>query len=232
MIDSFTSMRILLVEDDTGAARFIRKGLQEEGYTIDVAFDGEEGLHLATSQTYDLIILDIMLPEISGFALLKGARKKGVMTPVIFLTARDDKQDIVRGLELGADDYLIKPFSFPELLARIKAVLRRGQKDIELSKLRVADLTLSIINRAARRCGKDIELSAKEFSLLEYLMRNAGQILTRTMILEHVWGYDFDTSSNIIDVHINRLRSKIDRDFSSKLIHTIKGVGYVLKDQG
>lgn len=218
------------MEDDIGAARFIRKGLQEEGYTIDGAFDGEEGLHLATSQTYDLIILDIMLPEISGFALLKGARKKGVMTPVIFLTARDNKQDIVRGLELGADDYLIKPFSFPELLARIRAVLRRGQKDIELSKLAVADLTLSIINRTARRGGKDIELSAKEFSLLEYLMRNAGQILTRTMILEHVWGYDFDTSSNIIDVHINRLRMKIDRDFQTKLIHTIKGVGYVLKD--
>ena len=225
-------MRTLLVEDDSGASRFIRKGLQEQGYTVDVAFDGEEGLHLATSQTYDLIILDIMLPEISGFALLKGARKKGVMTPVIFLTARDDKQDIVRGLELGADDYLIKPFSFPELLARIKAVLRRGQKDIELSKLTVSDLTLSIINRTARRADRDIELSAKEFSLLEYLMRNAGQILTRTMILEHVWGYDFDTSSNIIDVHINRLRTKIDRDFSSKLIHTIKGVGYVLKDQG
>ena len=224
-------MRILLVEDDTGASRFIRKGLQEEGYTVDVAFDGEEGLHLATSQTYDLIILDIMLPEMSGFEALKSARKKKVMTPVIFLTARDDKEDVVHGLELGADDYLIKPFSFPELLARIKAVLRRGQKDIELSKLTVADLSLSIINRTARRGEKDIELSAKEFTLLDYLMRNAGQILTRTMILEHVWGYDFDTSSNIIDVHINRLRMKIDKDSPSKLIHTIKGVGYVLKNE-
>jgi two-component system copper resistance phosphate regulon response regulator CusR len=152
-------MRILLVEDDIGASRFIRKGLQEEGYTVDVALDGEEGLHLATSQTYDLIILDIMLPEISGFALLKDARKKGVLTPVIFLTARDEKNDVVRGLELGADDYLIKPFSFPELLARIKAVLRRGQKDIALSKLTVADLTLSIMNRTARRAGREIELS-------------------------------------------------------------------------
>jgi heavy metal response regulator len=224
-------MRILLVEDDTGASRFIRKGLYEEGYTVDVAFDGEEGLHLATSQNYDLIIMDVMLPEMSGFAALKSVRKKGVMTPVIFLTARDEKEDVVHGLELGADDYLIKPFSFPELLARIKAVLRRGQKDIELSKLTVADLSLSIINRTARRGEKDIELSAKEFTLLEYLMRNAGQILTRTMILEHVWGYDFDTSSNIIDVHINRLRMKIDRDFQIKLIHTIKGVGYVLKDE-
>jgi len=224
-------MRILLVEDDTGASRFIRKGLHEEGYTVDVAFDGEEGLHLATSQNYDLIIMDVMLPEMSGFEALKSVRKKGVMTPVIFLTARDEKEDVVHGLELGADDYLIKPFSFPELLARIKAVLRRGQKDIELSKLTVADLSLSIFNRTARRGEKDIELSAKEFSLLEYLMCNAGQILTRTMILEHVWGYDFDTSSNIIDVHINRLRMKIDRDFQTKLIHTIKGVGYVLKDE-
>jgi heavy metal response regulator len=224
-------MRILLVEDDTGASRFIRKGLHEEGYTVDVAFDGEEGLHLATSQNYDLIIMDVMLPEMSGFEALKSVRKKGVMTPVIFLTARDEKEDVVHGLELGADDYLIKPFSFPELLARIKAVLRRGQKDIELSKLTVADLSLSIINRTARRGEKDIELSAKEFTLLEYLMRNAGQILTRTMILEHVWGYDFDTSSNIIDVHINRLRMKIDKDSPSKLIHTIKGVGYVLKNE-
>ena len=224
-------MRILLVEDDTGASRFIRKGLHEEGYTVDVAFDGEEGLHLATSQNYDLIIMDVMLPEMSGFEALKSVRKKGVMTPVIFLTARDEKEDVVHGLELGADDYLIKPFSFPELLARIKAVLRRGQKDIELSMLTVADLSLSIFNRTARRGEKDIELSAKEFSLLEYLMCNAGQILTRTMILEHVWGYDFDTSSNIIDVHINRLRMKIDRDFQTKLIHTIKGVGYVLKDE-
>jgi heavy metal response regulator len=224
-------MRILLVEDDTGASRFIRKGLHEEGYTVDVAFDGEEGLHLATSQTYDIIILDVMLPEMNGFAVLKGTRKKGVMTPVIFLTARDDTQDVIHGLELGADDYLIKPFSFPELLARIKAVLRRGQKDLELARLLVSDLSLSIVNRTARRGEQDIELSAKEFALLEYLMRNAGQILTRTMILEHVWGYDFDTSSNIIDVHINRLRMKIDREFPVKLIHTIKGVGYVLKDE-
>jgi heavy metal response regulator len=224
-------MRILLVEDDMGASRFIRKGLQEKGYTIDVAFDGEEGFHFATAQDYDLIILDIMLPEMSGFEVLKGIRKKGIITPVIFLTARDEKEDVVHGLELGADDYLIKPFSFAELLARIKAVLRRGQKDSDLSKLTVADLTLNIMNRTANRGAKNIELSAKEFVLLDYLMRNAGQVLTRTMILEHVWGYDFDTSTNIIDVHINRLRAKIDKDFSRKLIHTIKGVGYVLTDE-
>ena len=224
-------MLILLVEDDMGASRFIRKGLQEKGYTIDVAFDGEEGLHLATSQTYDLIILDIMLPEMSGFEVLKGIRKKGIFTPIIFLTARDEKEDVIHGLELGADDYLIKPFSFAELLARITAVLRRGQKDLELSKLTADDLTLNLMNRIARRGDKNIELSAKEFMLLEYLMSNAGQILTRTMILEHVWGYDFDTSTNIIDVHINRLRAKIDKDFPRKLIHTIKGVGYVLTDE-
>jgi len=224
-------MIILLVEDDMGASRFIRKGLQEKGYTIDVAFDGEEGLHLATSQTYDLIILDIMLPEMSGFEVLKGIRKKGIITPVIFLTARDEKDDVVHGLELGADDYLIKPFSFAELLARIKAVLRRGQKDSNLSKLTIADLTLNLMNRTATRGDKVIELSGKEFMLLEYLMQNAGQILTRTMILDQVWGYDFDPSTNIIDVHINRLRNKIDKDFPRKLIHTIKGVGYVLTDE-
>ena len=224
-------MRILLVEDDTGASRFIRKGLQEKGYAIDVAFDGEEGLHCATLQAYDLIILDIMLPEMSGFEVLKGIRKKGILTPVIFLTARDEKEDVVHGLELGADDYLIKPFSFSELLARIKAVLRRGQKDLELSKLTVADLSLNLINRTAIRGDKVIELSSKEFRLLEYLMQNADQILTRTMILDQVWGYDFDPSTNIIDVHINRLRNKIDKDFPHKLIHTIKGVGYVLTDE-
>jgi two-component system copper resistance phosphate regulon response regulator CusR len=222
-------MRILLVEDDRSASRFLKKGLSEMGYTVDAVFDGEEGLYLATSQTYDLIILDIMLPEMNGFEVLKAVRRAGASTPVIFLTARDEKSDVVHGLELGADDYLIKPFSFPELLARIRAVLRRGQKDFESSRITVADLTLNLISRTAERGGQLIELSGKEFALLEYMMRNAGQILTRTMILERVWGYDFDTSSNIIDVHINRLRSKIDRDAGIKLIKTIKGVGYVLK---
>ncbi len=222
-------MRILLVEDDKGVSRFIKKGLKEKGYVVDVTFDGEEGLYLATSQNYDLIILDILLPKINGHEVLKDTRRKGVVTPVIFLTAKDEKEDIVRGLELGADDYLVKPFSFAELLARIKSVLRRGHKDIEVSKLTIGDLTLDLINRTAHRNERDIELSGKEFLLLEYLMRNSGQILTRTMILENVWGYNFDTSSNIIDVHINHLRMKIDKEFSRKLIHTIKGVGYALK---
>jgi two-component system, OmpR family, copper resistance phosphate regulon response regulator CusR len=224
-------MRFLLVEDDRSTSRFLKKGLSEIGYNVDTVFDGEEGLYLATTQAYDLIILDIMLPEMNGFEVLKAVRRAGSATPVIFLTARDDKTDVVRGLELGADDYLIKPFSFPELLARIRVVLRRGQKDFESSRLTVADLTLNLISRTAERAGQVIELSGKEFALLEYMMRNAGQILTRTMILERVWGYNFDTSSNIIDVHINRLRGKIDCDAEMKLIKTIKGVGYVLKSE-
>ena len=224
-------MRVLLVEDDRGVSRFIKKGLKEEGYVVDAAFDGEEGLHLALSQTYDLIILDILLPEMNGYEVLRKIREKGVVIPVICLTAKDEKEDIIKGLELGADDYLVKPFSFSELLARIKAVLRRGIKDVELSKLAAFDLSLDLINRKACRNGKDIELSGKQFLLLEYLMRNAEQILTRTMILENVWGYNFDTSSNIIDVHINHLRKKVDKDFPQKLIHTIKGAGYVLKSE-
>jgi len=224
-------MRILLVEDDKSTTRFIKKGLIENGYVVDVAFDGDEGCHLALAQTYDLIILDIMLPKMSGHEVLRIIQKKEATTPVIFLTAKDEKEDIVQGLELGADDYLVKPFSFSELLARIRAVLRRGQKVTEISTLTIGNVTLDLINRIARRNGKSIELSAKEFLLLEYLMKNAGHILTRTMILENVWGYNFDTSSNIIDVHINHLRLKIDKDYQPKLIHTIKGVGYVLKSK-
>jgi len=222
-------MRILIVEDDKGVSRFIKKGLSEEGFGVDAVFDGEEGLYMASTDVYDLIILDIMLPELNGFEILKGIRKKGVSAPVLFLTAKGEKEDIVHGLGLGADDYLVKPFAFAELLARIKAVLRRGQKDVEMSKLCVGDLILNLIDRTVSRSGNNIELATKEFALLEYLMRNPGQALTRTMILDKVWGYDFDTSSNIIDVHINRLRNKIDKGFDSTLIHTIKGVGYALK---
>ncbi len=225
-------MRILIVEDDRGASRFIKKGLIEEGFVAETVFDGEEGLFMATQQKFDLIILDVMLPEMNGFEVLKGIRAKGVSTPVIFLTARDQQGDIVHGFNLGADDYLVKPFAFAELLARIRAVVRRGQKGNDLLKINIDDLCLNCMTRSAEREGIPIELSAKEYLLLEYLMRNAGQVLTRTMILEHVWGYNFDTSSNIIEVHINRLRMKVDKDFPNKLIHTIKGVGYVLKAQG
>ena len=222
-------MRILIIEDDRGVSRFIKKGFQEKGFIVDTAFDGEEGLYLATSQVYDLIIIDVMLPEINGFEVLKGVRKKSLATPVIFLTAKGEQADIVHGLEIGADDYLVKPFAFAELLARVRAVMRRGSAEQQTSNIQAGDLSLNFIDRTAQRQNKTIELSGKEFALLEYLVRNAGQILTRTMILESVWGYNFDTSSNIIDVHINRLRSKIDRDFETKLIRTIKGVGYVLK---
>ncbi len=224
-------MKILLVEDDNSISRFIAKGLKEMLYTVDQVFDGEEGLHLALSESYDMIILDIMLPKIDGWEVLQCIRKEQIKTPVIILTAKDAKSDIVKGLELGADDYLVKPFAFAELLARVKAILRRGQPDTDLSIMAIGDLTLDLITRTVRRNGKDIELSAKEFMLLEYLMRNEGQILTRTMILESVWGYNFDTESNIIDVHINHLRKKIDSGYQSKLIRTIKGMGYVLKSE-
>jgi two-component system copper resistance phosphate regulon response regulator CusR len=223
-------MKILVVEDDRGALRFIKKGLTESGYSIDAVINGEDGLFLATNHSYDLIILDVMLPGLNGFEIISDLRKAGKETPVVFLTARDAPDDIVKGLNLGADDYLVKPFAFAELLARIKAVLRRGGKEKRFEQLCVGDLSLDLVARTAQRNRQRIELSGKEFMLLEYLMRNSGHVLTRTMILEKVWGYNFDTSSNIIDVHINRLRGKIDRQFKNRLIHTIKGVGYVLKE--
>ncbi|MGD9107244.1 MAG: response regulator transcription factor [Desulfobacterales bacterium] len=224
-------MRILVVEDDKGTARFIKKGLSEEGFITDVVSGGEEALFMAKTQIYDLIILDVMLPEINGFEVLRGIKQKGVSTPVLFLTAKDTKEDIIYGLDLGADDYLVKPFAFAELLARIRAVLRRGQTSDPMQKLIVGDLVLDRVTRQARREEKIIELTAKEYQFLEYMMRNTGQILTKTMILDHVWGYDFDTQSNIIEVHVNRLRAKVDKDFSTKLIHTARGVGYVIKTQ-
>ena len=222
-------MRILIVEDDKGTVRFIKKGLSEEGFMVDAVFEGDEGLFMASTETYDLIILDVMLPEINGFEVLKGTRKKGVSTPVLFLTAKDEKEDIIHGLDLGADDYLIKPFAFAELLARIRAVLRRGQTSDQMQKLIIGNLILDRVKRQARRDSEIVELTAREFQLLEYMMRNAGQILTKTMILERVWGYDFDTRSNIIEVHMNRLRAKVDKGFGTNLIHTVRGVGYVLK---
>lgn len=222
-------MKILLVEDDKSISRFIAKGLKEKGYVVDIAHEGEEGLQLIVGRSYDMVILDILLPGLNGYEILKQMRARKIETPVICLTAKGEQEDIVQGLELGADDYLVKPFAFAELQARIAAVLRRGKKDAGTTRLVVGDLTLDLINRTVRRNERDIELSGKEFLLLEYLMRNAGQIVTRTMILEKVWGYNFDPSSNVIDVHINHLRGKIDRDAPVKLIHTIKGVGYVLK---
>lgn len=223
-------MRILLVEDDESVARFVEKGLIENGFSVDVAVNGEDGLHLAVEEAYDLIILDIMLPVVNGDEILRTMRSKGMVTSVIFLTARDAQKDIIEGLNVGADDYMVKPFSFHELLARIRAILRRGKSSLS-TVLCAANLTLDQVTREVKRDNEPIDLTPKEYALLDYFMRNAGQVLTRTMISEHVWNYDFDTTTNVIDVHINHLRNKVDKDFSPQLIHTIKGVGYVLKEK-
>ena len=221
-------MKILLVEDDRHVARFVEKGLRENSFSVDIAENGEDGLYLATEESYDLIILDIMLPFLTGDKILHHLRETGNNIPAIFLTAKDSTTNIVNGLNLGADDYIVKPFSLHELLARIRAILRRG-KESSPSVLKIADLTLNQVTREIRRGGIDIELTPKEYSMLEYFMRAEGHVLTRTMISEHIWNYDFDPMTNIIDVHINHLRSKIDKNFSPKLIHSVKGVGYVLK---
>jgi two-component system OmpR family response regulator len=225
-------VRILYVEDDAIAREYIRRGLSEHGYTVDVACDGSEGLELAVAGEYQLVILDVGLPALHGFDLLRELRARGRSTPVLFLSARGEVQDRVRGLNLGADDYLPKPFAFAELLARIQAIARRRHDEPGDGVLRVADLELDLRAHAARRAGRDLELTAKQFTLLEYLMRSAGQVLSHTMITERVWGHSFDPYSNVIDVHIAQLRKKIDRDFSPKLLRTVKGVGYVLKEQG
>jgi heavy metal response regulator len=223
-------MRILVVEDEEKVASFIRKGLQEEHYAVDVALDGEEGLTMAQINPYDLVILDLMLPKLDGFRVLQRMRNDGVDAPVLVLTARDGVGDKVRGLDLGADDYLTKPFAFAELLARVRAILRRGRPQ-RAPVLKVADLTLDPASRRVMRAGKTIELTAKEFALLEYLMRHPGQVLTRTMISEHVWDQSFDSYTNVIDVYVNYLRKKIDQGFEPKLIQTIRGVGYVLREE-
>lgn len=222
-------MYILAVEDQRKVAGFLKKGLQEEGHTVDVAYDGEEGLALAMINHYDLIILDIMLPKKNGMEVLRELRTERISAPVLMLTARDSLEDKVQGLDGGADDYLTKPFAFAELLARIRAILRRGKPE-RAAELTAADLTLDPATRKVRRAGKEIELTNKEYTLLEYLLRNKGQVLTRSLISEHVWGYQFDTGTNIVNVYVNYLRSKIDSGFGKKLIHTVRGVGYVLKE--
>jgi DNA-binding response OmpR family regulator len=225
-------MKILLVEDDKGIARFVKKGLLENSYSVDVAYDGEIGLRLALHENYDLIILDIMLPKIDGREILKEMRSREIQVPVIFLTAKDSEKDIVQGLRLGADDYLVKPFSFNELLARLQAILRREKRGSFPSKLRVGNLVLELEGHRVFRDKIKIELTPKEYALLEYLTRHSGQMLTRTMIAEKVFDYRFDTSTNIIEVHVSNLRNKIDKNFEPKLLHTVKGVGYVLEDRG
>jgi len=221
-------MRILVVEDEEKLARYLKKGLQESSYVVDLALNGTDGLHLATHESYDLIILDIMLPEYDGLSILKKARSAGIKTPIIFLTAKDSIEDKVKGLNIGADDYIVKPFSFHELLARVRVCLRRDSHKVS-SELKVADLTLDTITRKVFRGKKKIEISPIEFSLLEYLMNHAGHVVTRTMISEHVWDSNFESFSNVVDVHIAKLRSKIDKGFDIKLIHTKRGAGYVIE---
>jgi len=225
-------MRILLVEDDKGIVRFVRKGLIENSFSVDVAADGEEGLSSLLRMKFDLVVLDILLPKIDGREVLKRIRSANIQTPVIFLTAKDSESDIVHGLNLGADDYITKPFSFNELLARIQATLRRGKIFPSPSRLQMANLILESEGHRVFREKTKVELTPKEYALLEFFMRHPGEIITRTMISEKVWDVHFDTSTNIVDVHVSHLRNKIDRDFEPKLLHTVKGVGYVLEDRG
>jgi heavy metal response regulator len=222
-------MKILFVEDDKGIARFVKKGFLENAFSVDLAPDGEEGLRLVLQRGYDLIILDIMLPKMDGVEVLKRLRAMAIHTPVIFLTAKDSESDIVQGLNLGADDYLTKPFSFSELLARTHALLRREKRVSPPSKLQMANLILEVDGHRVFRGKERIDLTPKEYALLEFFMRHPGELITRTMITEKVWDYHFDTSTNIVEVHVSHLRNKVDKNFEPKLIHTVKGVGYVLK---
>ena len=222
-------MRILVVEDDKKVADFIRRGLQQESYAVDVANDGEDGAYLAKTFDYDLVILDLMLPKVNGFSVLKHIRETKPNLSVLVLTAKGTVEDRVAGLDHGADDYLVKPFAFAELSARVRALLRRGTA--ETVELQVADLKMDTATRQVTRRGKRIELSPKESALLEFLLRNARRPVTRTMIIEHVWDMNFDSLSNVVDVYINYLRNKIDKGFSPPLIRTLRGVGYTLTDE-
>jgi two-component system copper resistance phosphate regulon response regulator CusR len=223
-------MRILMVEDEPKTAAYARKGLGEHGYVVDVADNGVDGCHLALSADYDLVVLDVMLPGMDGWDVLRNIRHSK-STPVLFLSARDEVADRVKGLELGADDYLVKPFSFSELLARVRTVLRRGappQPEVQ----RLADLEIDTRRRRASRGGQRIDLTAKEFSLLDYLLRHRGEVVSRTLIAEHVWDMNFDSDTNVVDVAVRRLRAKVDDPFERKLIQTIRGVGYVMEEPG
>ena len=222
-------MRLLLVEDDAKIASFILKGLKSAGYAVDHAADGQTGLELALSVPYDTAIVDVMLPKLDGLRLIQALRREKVDTPVIVLSARDAVEDRVRGLQTGGDDYLTKPFAFSELLARVQALIRRASGTTEPTRLQVADLSLNLITREVRRADNAIDLQPREFSLLEYLMRNTGRVVSKTMIMEHVWDYHFDPGTNVVEARISRLRDKIDRGYDRKLIHTVRGVGYVLK---
>jgi len=220
-------MRILIVEDEAKVAGFIKKGLEEESYLVDVARDGAEGLEMLSMNVYDAMVLDLMLPKKSGIEVMRETRARKMNVPVLMLTARDTLDDKVSGLDAGADDYLTKPFAFQELLARLRSLLRRGKAEVAM--LKVDDLTLDPATRKVRRGGEEITLTAKEFSLLEYMMRNEGRPLSRTTLSEHVWDINFDRMTNVVDVYINFIRNKVDKGFEKKLIHTVRGVGYTIK---
>jgi len=222
-------VRILIVEDEQRVVHFLERGFQAEGFAVDTASDGERGLFLAQTENYDVIILDIMLPKKSGLEILKQFRKEHVATPVLMLTAKTDLEDRLEGFDAGADDYVPKPFAFSEILARVRALLRRGGSVESTSSLTVADLRMDLLSRKVTRSGKKIDLTNKEFQLLEYLVRNQGRVLSRIILTEHIWDIQFDTDTNIVDVVINRLRRKIDDASDVKLIHTVRGVGYVLQ---
>jgi two-component system, OmpR family, response regulator len=222
-------MRILVVEDDKKIASFVVKGLAQAGFAVDHAADGEKGLKRALAVEYDAAIVDIMLPQLDGLSMIARLREKKILMPVIVLSAKRSVDDRVKGLQGGGDDYLTKPFSFVELLARVQALIRRSHHTPESTELRLGDLSLDLLSREVERAGQRIDLQPREFSLLEYLLRNAGKVVSKAMIIEHVWGYDFDPMTNIVDVLVSRLRNKIDRDFETKLIHTHRGVGYALK---
>jgi heavy metal response regulator len=222
-------MRILVVEDEKKVANFIKRGLEEEEFTVDIAYDGEEGIRMAANMGYDLILMDVMLPKKDGLSAIKELRNKSISTPILCLTAKDSVEDITSGLDIGSDDYLTKPFAFAELIARVRALIRRGSQD-RGAELYFADLRLDPVEHKVWRDNQEIDLTSKEYALLEYFMRSPNQVHTRTMIAEHVWDYTFDSFTNIIDVYVNYLRKKIDRNFDRKLIHTVRGVGYVLKE--
>jgi two-component system copper resistance phosphate regulon response regulator CusR len=222
-------MKILIVEDEAKTGDYLRQGLSEAGFVVDLARDGLDGLHLALTESYDLAVLDVMLPGIDGWQVLREIRRAGREFPVLFLTARDEIDDRVRGLELGADDYLVKPFAFAELLARVRTLLRRGAKAKEPDALRAADLELDLLRRRVTRTGQRIDLTPKEFSLLELLLRRQGEVLPRSLIASQVWDINFDSDTNVVEVAVRRLRAKIDDRFDPKLIHTVRGMGYVLE---
>lgn len=222
-------MRLLLIEDDQKIASFVMKGFKAEGFAVDHAEDGVRGLDLGLTEPYDVIIVDVMLPKLDGLTVIENLRKQKVSVPIIILSAKDSVDDRVKGLQLGSDDYLPKPFAFAELLARVQALMRRGSGQTETTTLEAGDLSLNLINREVLRGGRKIDLQPLEYSLLAYLMRNRDKVVSKTMIMEHVWDYHFDPQTNVVEARICRLRDKIDKGFDTKLIHTVRGVGYVLR---